>query len=70
VLRRSPAEAYSSCSQAVIDAADAASKGGWGPVASLAVWQGVDVVDMAEWLLQQTAEQRKAVMSWYTQDVS
>lgn len=70
LVRSSVAEAYSQCSQADAEAADAAALQGWGPVASLAVWQGVSVVEMAQWLLQLTAEQRQEVLGMYAEDAA
>jgi hypothetical protein len=40
-----------------------------GPIASLALWQGVGVVEMAEWLLQLNAEERRQVLAMYSEDV-
>jgi uncharacterized protein YciI len=68
LVRNSVAAAYSQCSQADAEAADAAALQGWGHVASLAVWQGVSVAEMAQWLLQVTAEQRQEVLGMYAED--
>lgn len=69
LLRRSVAAACSGLCPSAAAAAEAAADKGWGPVASLAVWQGVGVVEMAEWLLQLTAEQRQQVLEMYSDDL-
>lgn len=63
------AQAYQQCSQADAAEADAAARQGWGHVASLAVWQGVTVAEMALWLLQQTPEQRQQLLAMYAKDM-
>jgi hypothetical protein len=70
LVRNSVAAACSQCSQADAAAAGAAALQGWGHVASLAVWQGVSVVEMAQWLLQLTAEQRQEVLGMYAEDAA
>lgn len=63
----SVAAAYKQCPQAVADAAEAAAAEGWGPVASLAVWQGVGLSEMAEWLLRLSSEERRQVLAKYAE---
>lgn len=58
------------CSPAVAAAAGAAGSQGWGPLASLAVYQGVSVVEMAQWLVALTPEERKQVLAMYAADMS
>lgn len=69
VVRGGVVYAYQQCSQADADEADAAARQGWGPVASLAMWQGVTVAEMALWLLQQTPEQRQQLLAMYADDM-
>jgi hypothetical protein len=69
IVRCSVTGAYQQCSRADADAAAAAAQQGWGPVASLAVWQGVSVAEMALWLLQQTPEQRQQLLAMYADDM-
>lgn len=69
LVRRRPSEGFSCCSEAAASAASAAATAGCGAIASLAVWQGMDVVHMAEWLLQLTPEQRQQVLLMYSEDL-
>lgn len=71
LLRRSVAAVCTpQCPQPVVAAAEEAASKGWGPIASLALWQGVGVVEMAHWLLQLSAEERQQVLAMYSEDVS
>lgn len=69
LARGSVALACRQHSHAEAVAAEAAAGQGWGPVASLAVWQDVDVTEMAQWLLKLTPEQRQQVLAMYAADM-